>query len=40
MKFIIDIDSDGTLRQIDGTISDFTKLAIRKQSDKENIIVI
>ena len=40
MKYIIAIDSDGTLRKTDGTISDFTKLAIRKQINKENIVVI
>ena len=40
MKYIIAIDSDGTLRKTDGTISDFTKLAIKKQIEKENIIVI
>ena len=35
MKYIIDIESDRTLRKTDGTISDFTKLAIRKQIDKK-----
>ena len=40
MKYIIAIDSDWTLRKIDGTISEFTELAIRKQINKENIIVI
>jgi len=40
MKYIIAIDSDGTLRKTDGTISDFTKLAIKKQIEKENIIVV
>ena len=40
MKYIIDIESDEILRKTDCTISDFTKLAIRKQIYKENIIVI
>lgn len=40
MKYIIAIDSDGTLRKTDGTISGFTKMVIKKQIDKENIVVI
>ena len=40
MIYIIAIDSDGTLRKTDGTISDFTKMVIKKQIDKENIVVI
>ncbi|MBE6153595.1 MAG: HAD family hydrolase [Firmicutes bacterium] len=40
MKHIIAIDSDGTLRKTDGTISDFTKMVIKKQIEKENIVVI
>ena len=30
MKFIIDIDSDGTLRKTDDTISDFTSEDVKK----------
>lgn len=40
MKYIIAIDSDGTLRKTDGTISDFTKMVIKKQIEKENVVVI
>lgn len=40
MKYIIAIDSDGTLRRTDGTISNFTKMVIKKQIAKENIVVI
>lgn len=40
MKYIIAIDSDGTLRKSDGTISEFTKMVIKKQTEKGNIIVI
>lgn len=40
MKYIIAIDSDGTLRKTDGTISEFTKMVIKKQIEKENVVVI
>lgn len=40
MKFLIAIDSDGTLRKNDGTITEKTKLAIKKQIGKGNIVVI
>ena len=40
MRYIIAIDSDGTLRKTDGTISDFTKTVIKNQIEKENIVVI
>lgn len=40
MRYIIAIDSDGTLRKTDGTISEFTKRVIKKQIEKENIVVI
>lgn len=40
MNFIIAIDSDGTLKRSDGTISETTKEAIRRQLKKSNIVVI
>ena len=40
MKYLIAIDSDGTLRKNDGTITEKTKLAIKKQMGKGNIVVI
>ena len=40
MKYLIAIDSDGTLRKNDGTITEKTKLAIKKQIGKGNIVVI
>lgn len=40
MQHIIAIDSDGTLRRTDGTISEFTKTEIKKQIEKDNIVVI
>jgi len=40
MKYIIAIDSDGTLRKTDGTISEVTKESIKKQIEKNNIVVI
>lgn len=40
MKYLIAIDSDGTLRHTDGTISDVTKEAIKKHMDIGNYVVI
>lgn len=40
MKYLIAIDSDGTLRHSDGTISKKTKEVIKKVVDNGNIIVI
>lgn len=40
MKYIIAIDSDGTLRKTDGTISEFTKTSIKKQIEKGNVVVV
>ena len=40
MKYLIAIDSDGTLRHSDGTISNKTKKTIRKVVDCGNIVVI
>ena len=40
MKYLIAIDSDGTLRRSDGTISSRTKKAVSKVLEKNNIIVI
>lgn len=39
-KYLIGIDSDGTLRHSDGTISPETKKIIKKIINQENIIVI
>ncbi len=40
MKYLIAIDSDGTLRHSDGNISDKTKETIKKVIDCGNIVVI
>ena len=40
MKYLIAIDSDGTLRHSDGNISDKTKKIIKKVVDCGNIVVI
>lgn len=40
MKYLIAIDSDGTLRHSDGNISDKTKTIIKKVVDCGNIVVI
>lgn len=40
MKHLIAIDSDGTLRHTDGTITDETKSTISKLVDKGNVVVI
>ena len=40
MKYLIAIDSDGTLRRSDGTISNETKEVIKKLKDQGHIIVI
>lgn len=40
MKYLIAIDSDGTLRHDDGTISDRTKIIISKLVDLGNYVVI
>lgn len=40
MNYIIAIDSDGTLRKTDGTISETTKQAIKNQIKKNNIVVV
>lgn len=40
MNYLIAIDSDGTLRRSDGTISDVTKKAIFKQIKNNNVVVI
>ena len=40
MKYLIAIDSDGTLRRTDGTISQETKEVIKKLKDQGHIIVI
>lgn len=40
MKYVIAIDSDGTLRKTDGTISETTKQAIKNQVNKKNVVVI
>lgn len=40
MKRLIAIDSDGTLRKSDGSISNKTKRAIKKQIDNGNVVVI
>lgn len=40
MNYIIAIDSDGTLRRSDGTISELSKVAIQKQKENNNIVVI
>lgn len=40
MKYLIAIDSDGTLRRTDGTISEVTKKAIKKQVESNNIVVV
>lgn len=39
-RYLIAIDSDGTLRKTDGTISEFAKNAIKKQMDQKNVVVI
>lgn len=40
MKYLIAIDSDGTLRKNDGSISDKTKFAIKRKIKENNIIVV
>ena len=40
MKYLIAIDSDGTLRHSDGTISSKTKRIIKKLIERDNIVVI
>ena len=40
MNYIIAIDSDGTLRKSDGTISDASKKAIHRHMQKNNVVVI
>lgn len=40
MKYLIAIDSDGTLRHSDGTISDKTKLTIKKVIENGNLVVV
>lgn len=40
MKYLILIDSDGTLRHSDGTISDRTKKAIQRLKEQGHIVVI
>ena len=40
MKYLIAIDSDGTLRHGDGTISDTTKMVIKKVIRNGNVVVV
>lgn len=40
LKYLIAIDSDGTLRHDDGTISDRTKIIVSKLVDLGNYVVI
>ena len=40
MKYLIAVDSDGTLRHSDGTISEKTKEIVKKVINKRNTVVV
>lgn len=40
MNYLIAIDSDGTLRKTDGSVSAFTKDVIKRVQEKQNIVLI